>query len=163
MKTVKILNVLLSVAIALPMALSAQTDVNREKYPDYSDIYNPDRSLLESSTAQRAAQRAATERPEYVNNAEEIFFPPVFNQDGGSCGSASRICYMFTYELNAYRNLYGKFSKNYYPSHFVWLLRMEDRPTLRHSDTKIAPTMILAGCRDMTNGSKQCITVCSTP
>ena len=112
MKTVKILNVLLSVAIALPMALSAQTDVNREKYPDYSDIYNPDRSLLESSTAQRAAQRAATERPEYVNNAEEIFFPPVFNQDGGSCGSASRICYMFTYELNAYRNLYGKFSKN---------------------------------------------------
>ena len=122
MKTVKLLNVLLSVAIALPMALSAQTDVNREKYPDYSDIYNPDRSLLESSTAQRAAQRAATERPEYVNNAEEIFFPPVFNQDGGSCGSASRICYMFTYELNAYRNLYGKISKNYYPSHFVWLL-----------------------------------------
>lgn len=122
MKTVRLFKALLTIAIALPMALSAQTDVNREKYPDYSEIQNPDWSLLENSTAQRAAQRAATERPEYVNNAEEIFFPPVFNQDGGSCGSASRICYMFTYELNAYRNLNGKLSTNYYPSHFVWLL-----------------------------------------
>ena len=41
-------------------------------------------------------------RPDHVNNAESRYFPPVFNQDGGSCGSASRIGYMFTHEINAF-------------------------------------------------------------
>ena len=116
---------ILAAAIALPMSLSAQVDVNRATYPDYSDKTNPDWSLMPQQGAQKA-QRAdgttRTQRPAYVNNANQKFFPPVFNQDGGSCGSASRICYMFTYELNAYRNLDGKISKNFYPSHFVWLL-----------------------------------------
>ena len=116
---------ILAVAIALPMSLSAQVDVNRATYPDYSDKTNPDWSLMPQQGAnkvQRADGTTKAQRPTYVNNAEKKFFPPVFNQDGGSCGSASRICYMFTYELNAYRNLDGKNSKNYYPSHFVWLL-----------------------------------------
>ena len=116
---------ILAAAIALPMSLCAQTDVNRATYPDYTDKTNPDWSLMPqqgASKAQRADGVARSQRPAYVNNANEKFFPPVFNQDGGSCGSASRICYMFTYELNAYRNLDGKNSKNYYPSHFVWLL-----------------------------------------
>lgn len=116
---------ILALAVALPMALSAQVDVNREKYPDYSDKQNPDWSLMQYAPMQKSAARTdavpAEQRPAYVNNAELKFFPPVFNQDGGSCGSASRICYMFTYELNAYRNLNGKLSTNYYPSHFVWL------------------------------------------
>ena len=34
-------------ALALPMAMSAQTDVNRDKYPDYSDKTNPDWSLMQ--------------------------------------------------------------------------------------------------------------------
>ena len=112
-------------ALALPMAMSAQTDVNRDKYPDYSDKTNPDWSLMQYIPMQKSAARTdavpAEQRPAYLNNADLKFFPPVFNQDGGSCGSASRICYMFTYELNAYRNLNGKLSTNYYPSHFVWL------------------------------------------
>ena len=66
-------------------------------------------------------RNAATQRPDHVNNAETRHFPPVFNQDGGSCGSASRICYMFSYELAAYRDLNGSKPENYYPSHFVWL------------------------------------------
>ncbi|MBR4065944.1 MAG: hypothetical protein IKJ97_04250, partial [Bacteroidaceae bacterium] len=119
----KRIKTLIALALALPMAILAQTDVNREKYPDYSDKTNPDWSMLKRADAQKSASRTATaaRRPAYVNNAELKFFPPVFNQDGGSCGSASRICYMFTYELNAYRNLSGKISSNYYPSHFVWL------------------------------------------
>ncbi len=117
--------IILVLAIALPMSLSAQTEVNRELYPDYTDEVNPDWSLMPQQGAKKAqgvnvATRA--QRPAYVNNAEQKFFPPVFNQDGGSCGSASRICYMFTYELNAYRDLNGKLAENYYPSHFVWLL-----------------------------------------
>ncbi len=125
MTTKSTFKTILALALALPMALSAQVDVNREKYPDYSDKTNPDWSLMQYAPMQKSAARTdavpAEQRPAYVNNAELKFFPPVFNQDGGSCGSASRICYMFTYELNAYRNLNGKLAKNYYPSHFVWL------------------------------------------
>ena len=125
MITKNFLKSILALAVALPMSLSAQVDVNRAKYPDYSDKANPDWSLMPEQGAnkvQRADGTAKAQRPAYVNNAEKKFFPPVFNQDGGSCGSASRICYMFTYELNAYRNLDGKIAQNYYPSHFVWLL-----------------------------------------
>lgn len=126
MKTARLLKNLLLFAAVLPICMHAQTiDVNREKYPDYSDKSNPDWSLMKYAPMQRSAAFAdaapVSQRPAYVNNAELKFFPPVFNQDGGSCGSASRICYMFTYELNAYRNLNGKLPKNYYPSHFVWL------------------------------------------
>ena len=123
MTTKNFLKSILALAVALPMSLSAQVDVNRATYPDYSDKTNPDWSLMPQQGAKKAQGAAArSQRPAYVNNAEKKFFPPVFNQDGGSCGSASRICYMFTYELNAYRNLDGKNSSNYYPSHFVWLL-----------------------------------------
>lgn len=61
-------------------------------------------------------------RPAYVNNAESRFFPPVFNQDGGSCGSASRIGYMFTHEMNAFRDADASKPENIYPTHFTWLL-----------------------------------------
>ena len=125
MNTRSLTKAILAFALALPINLAAQVDVNREKYPDYSDCVNPDYTMLQTATLQDGLSRSAetrSTRPAYVNNAEQKFFPPVFNQDGGSCGSASRICYMFTYELNAYRDLDGKQYKNYYPSHFVWLL-----------------------------------------
>ena len=61
-------------------------------------------------------------RPDHVNNAESCFFPPVFNQDGGSCGSASRIGYMFTYEIDAFRHADASKTENIYPTHFTWLL-----------------------------------------
>ena len=125
MKTKSLSILFLAFALVLSTNTVAQTDVNRDKYPDYNDSVNPDYTMLQTTTAQNGLSRsveARSTRPAYVNNAEQKFFPPVFNQDGGSCGSASRICYMFTYELNAYRDLDGKQSKNYYPSHFVWLL-----------------------------------------
>ena len=97
--------------------------VDRVKYPDYSDQTNPDYSLMQPQPASKSAARgrAAISRPDHVNNAETQYFPPVFNQDGGSCGSASRICYMFSYELAAYRGVDASKAENYYPSHFVWL------------------------------------------
>ena len=104
--------------------LNAQTvDVDRTKYPDYSAEVNPDWSLIPSTKEARVQSRgrAVSGRPDHVHNGLNRHFPPVFNQDGGSCGSASRICYMFSYELAAYRNLDGKDPHNYYPSHFVWL------------------------------------------
>lgn len=106
-------------------SLTAQTavDVDRTKFPDYSEKMNPDPTLV--APVQKGAAknriRAVSGRPDHVNNADTRHFPPVFNQDGGSCGSASRISYMFSYELAAYRDLDGSKPENYYPSHFVWL------------------------------------------
>ena len=108
----------------LPALASAQL-VDRTKYPDYNPGTNPDYSLLNHGSLANSMVKnngAIDVLPDHVNNAELKFFPPVFNQDGGSCGSASRICYMFTHELNAYRNLDAKSLSNRYPSHFVWLL-----------------------------------------
>lgn len=102
-------------------SLSAQVLVNYEKYPDYSSLLKPDPTLgIERSAVSRA--KAAQTRPVRVNNAETPYFPPVFNQDGGSCGSASRIGYMFNYEINAFRGADGSLEENQYPTHFTWLL-----------------------------------------
>ena len=106
------------------ITMTAQTvDVDRTKYPDYSEKVNPDWSLMTPAQDAKAPaySRTRSQRPDHVNNAETKHFPPVFNQHGGSCGSASRICYMFSYELAAYRNLDGSDPANHYPSHFVWL------------------------------------------
>lgn len=77
------------------------------------------------STPVRAAMQVTDTvrtRPDHVNNAESRAFPPVFNQDGGSCGSASRIGYMFTHEINAFRGADASKPENIYPTHFTWLL-----------------------------------------
>ncbi|MFW5584646.1 MAG: hypothetical protein ACOCM7_05570, partial [Bacteroidales bacterium] len=107
---------------AAPLTASAQLyEVDLSKYKDYAPVTRTDNSLLVPRKVVSTNGVTAT-RPDHVNNAETMYFPPVFNQAGGSCGSASRICYMFTHELNSFRNLDGKKAENYYPSHFVWLL-----------------------------------------
>ena len=107
----------------VPTTQVSTPDVDRTKYPDYSDKVNPDWSLMPQSreAGAQSRDRAVSGRPDHVHNGQNRYFPPVFNQDGGSCGSASRISYMFSYELAAYRDLDGSDPHNYYPSHFVWL------------------------------------------
>lgn len=114
----KLRHVLLASAL-LPATMFAQ-EVDRTKYTDYSSKFNPDPSLMKRKTVMKG--KAVAVRPDHVDNGKNRYFPPVFNQAGGSCGSASRICYMFSHELNSFRDLDGKDSHNYYPSHFVWLL-----------------------------------------
>ena len=119
MKSLKLIlcaTVVLSFCWSTELKAQRLIDVDRTKYPDYTSEVNPDYSLVAP-----ARTRTAAARPDHVNNAETLYFPPVFNQDGGSCGSASRICYMFSYELASYRNLDASNPANYYPSHFVWL------------------------------------------
>ena len=108
------------VSVLLPTLLNAQT-IDRKKYPDYSDKRNPDYSLMHPLRS-HARSAVVGKRPDHVNNGETMYFPPVFNQEGGSCGSASRIGYMFTYEMDAFRRRNAQLSKNQYPTHFVWLL-----------------------------------------
>ena len=104
------------------LSASAQVKVDYDKYPDYSPIIKPDYSLAAPAQSLMKSRAVTVARPSYVNNAENIYFPPVFNQDGGSCGSASRIGYMFTYEMNALRGADASKEANQYPTHFTWLL-----------------------------------------
>lgn len=122
-------------ALMLPVSLMAQS-WDKEKYPDYDPTFsNPDPALVDFvAKTKRAAEgqpltpkkaRAIAAQmglPDHVNNANTKYFPPVFNQDGGSCGSASRIAYMFTHEINSYRDIDSSTPENNYPTHFVWLL-----------------------------------------
>lgn len=62
-----------------------------------------------------------SQRPVRVNNAERVYFPPIFQQENASCTAAARIAYMFTYEMNAARRLDASIEKNQYPTHFNWL------------------------------------------
>lgn len=114
------LNLLAKIGIAVlvlasVMPLSAQ-EVDYKKYPDYAPPTKGEPMLMVRKT------NSAEQRPARVNNAETKYFPTIFNQDGGSCGSASRISYMFNYEINALRDADASIEENIYPSHFTWLL-----------------------------------------
>lgn len=114
---------LLSLLVGLlPVAAMGQLQIDHSKYPDFKEGTNPDPTLMIYGGGKMRTAEPLSARPDHVNNMLLKFFPPVFNQDGGSCGSASRICYMFTHEINAFRNLDGSTMNNNYPSHFVWLL-----------------------------------------
>lgn len=79
--------------------------------------------LLESRglSGRSQVKSTAEQRPVRVNNAEQIYFPPIFQQENASCTAAARIAYMFTYEMNAARRLDASVEKNQYPTHYNWL------------------------------------------
>lgn len=85
--------------------------------------FNPADALRwdEQRSARVHAQGRSAQRPVRVNNAERIYFPPIFHQENASCTAASRIAYMFTYEQNAARRLDGSVEENQYPTHYNWL------------------------------------------
>ena len=120
----RIYSLTLLAALALPMAAQPY-NVDRKKYTDFTPVTRVDASLLRyGATPSVKGLRPApvAQRPDHFNNASTKYFPPVFNQAGGSCGSASRIGYMFTHEINAFRDLDASVPDHLYPTHFVWLL-----------------------------------------
>lgn len=96
---------------------------DREKFPDYNPTPRVDQAS-QTRMLKRIRQQAAEgkTRPDHWNNALSNAFPPVMNQSAGSCGSASRIYYMFAHEMNAARWADGSQPENIYPTHFTWLL-----------------------------------------
>ncbi|TVQ84792.1 MAG: hypothetical protein EA393_14185 [Bacteroidetes bacterium] len=66
----------------------------------------------------------STPLPSVVDNSQKIWFRPIFSQEGGSCGQASGIGYLFTYEVNRVRNLPANdndlHAGNQYPTHYTW-------------------------------------------
>lgn len=121
---------LLLSAICLSAAICTMAQntypVDRSKYKDYSPIFAPDASLMKHVTLPISTNKAATRAtskpklPAYVNNANAKWFPPIFNQTGGSCGVSSRVGYMMTYEWNAFRLSDASKTENRLPPHFQY-------------------------------------------
>lgn len=96
---------------------------NKDKFPDYTpELHiNKAQQKLMMKNVKLQAEKGKV-RPDHWNNALSNAFPPVMNQSAGSCGSASRIYYMFAHEMNAARWADGSKAENIYPTHFTWLL-----------------------------------------
>lgn len=100
--------------------------VDRSKYKDYTPIFAPDAALMNNVVIQKNKDNRHTRAagsnglPAYVNNANAKWFPPVFNQVGGSCGVSSRVGYMMTYEWNAFRLSDASKLENQLPPHFQY-------------------------------------------
>ena len=104
--------------------------IDRSVFPDLKYDVTP-KAQPADYVARRKARKAKTQEqlPPYVYNGQDKYFPPIFNQDGGSCGSAAAIGYQFTHEINSYRDADASLSENQYPSHFTWLLAYQTSTT----------------------------------
>ncbi len=60
--------------------------------------------------------------PQYVDNSTNKYFPPVINQNGGSCAQASSIGYVFTYEMNRYLDRDASLPENRFSYQYIWNL-----------------------------------------
>jgi hypothetical protein len=66
--------------------------------------------------------QAFAQLPTRVDNTTLKYFRPIYSQKDNSCGQASGIGYIFTYEINRVRDLQSNKMENQYPSHFTWLM-----------------------------------------
>lgn len=104
--------ILTALAFCTCLAASAQvhptglTEMTPEIQKEYSKIKHAD--IRDNSMMPGAADAPVT----YIDNSTSKFFPPVFNQVGGSCAYASGIGYIYNYEFNALNNLDGKKPEN---------------------------------------------------
>ena len=101
------------------LAQPPKYNVDRSKYPDYDDTFRPNWSVMVDGNKARGLKDEIA-LPDHWNNGTTDYFPTVFNQAGGSCGPSSRIGYMLTHELNAYRHVSGKLDENRLCPNFVY-------------------------------------------
>ncbi|MBE6304203.1 MAG: hypothetical protein E7089_09785, partial [Bacteroidales bacterium] len=102
--------------------------VDTSVFPDFQpDAVTAPQPAEYTARRKARAKQGKVQLPPYVYNGETKYFPPIFNQDGGSCGSAQSIAYMFTHEMACYRDLDASLPENQYPSHFTWLLSYQSR------------------------------------
>ena len=138
----KDLKILLLIASLVP-SLGALAQIEEYKLPD-GKVVKIDRSVfpdlrydatLKAKPADYVARRkmrkatGQTQLPPFVYNGQDKYFPPIFNQDGGSCGSAAGVGYQFTHEINSYRDADASLPENQYPSHFTWLMAYQTSTT----------------------------------
>ena len=68
-------------------------------------------------------RQSSTEPLGKVDNSENKFMRPIFQQSHGCCAQASGVAYVFTYEINWLRDLPADsviYEENQYPTHFTY-------------------------------------------
>ena len=102
--------------------------IDRSVFPELKYDVTP-KAQPADYVARRKARKAQAQLPPYVYNSQDKYFPPIFNQSGGSCGSAAGVGYQFTHEMNSYRDADASLPENQYPSHFTWLMAYQTSTT----------------------------------
>ena len=102
--------------------------IDRSVFPDLKYDAAP-KAKPADYVARRKARKAKAQLPPFVYNGQDKYFPPIFNQSGGSCGSAAGVGYQFTHEINSYRDADASLPENQYPSHFTWLMAYQTSTT----------------------------------
>ncbi|MBP3227294.1 MAG: discoidin domain-containing protein [Bacteroidaceae bacterium] len=92
--------------------------VDQARMPGWTPRGTPDWSVM--TPWGNPSLKADADLPDHWNNVATKYFPPRFNQAGGSCGPSSRIGYMLTHELNAYRGTDASLDENRLPPNFVY-------------------------------------------
>ena len=100
--------------------------IDRSVFPDLKYDVSP---APHQTSPQGGRYKAQQVLPPYVYNGQDKYFPPIFNQSGGSCGSAAGVGYQFTHEINSYRDADASLPENQYPSHFTWLMAYQTSTT----------------------------------
>ena len=103
--------------------------IDRSVFPDLKLDAPPKPQPADYVARRKKAHKAQVQLPPYVYNSQDKYFPPIFNQSGGSCGSAAGIGYQFTHEINSYRDADASLQENQYPSHFTWLMAYQTSTT----------------------------------
>lgn len=119
--------------------------VDRSKFPDLSFIRQGQLPTPHAARRKAQAHKAPAKLPDHVNNGIDKYFPPIVNQDGGSCGSAQNIYYMFTHEINAVRDADASDPVNQYPTHFTWLLTYQNSDKEVMARTNGIPNVVTYG------------------
>ena len=103
--------------------------IDRSVFPDLKYDVAPKAKPADYVARRKKAHKAQRQLPPYVYNGQDKYFPPIFNQSGGSCGSAAGVGYQFTHEMNSYRDADASLPENQYPSHFTWLMAYQTSST----------------------------------
>ncbi len=93
--------ILFLVTFVLVSTLSFAQETARKIYPD-PQLTLEVQTALDSREVWRpsVSTRSIGTIPAFVDNSLSKYFPPLINQQGGSCAQASSIGYVFTYEIN---------------------------------------------------------------
>ena len=114
-------NSLLPAALVLlgVFVLPAAAQLRRPLYP--APRLTPRVAAIRAArTPWQPARPAAAGLPAAVDNSQTAFFPPVIDQQGGSCAQASAIGYVFTYEMNRLLRRSAAEAANRFSYLFAW-------------------------------------------
>ena len=120
--------------------------IDRSVFPDLKYDLSP-KAKPADYVARRKARKAQVQLPPFVYNGLDKYFPPIFNQSGGSCGSAAGVGYQFTHEMNSYRDADASLPENQYPSHFTWLMAYQTSTTEGMAKANGIPNVLTYGGR----------------